>query len=118
MPVAVKGYRQFVRACDRAGRETKTQVRGTLREVGEHVRAEWASRFSRIDPRSASGYRVSVRTTGVSVRQSLRKTTGKRRDYGALQQRYGMRVAQDLQPTIERDLEDAIGTVADHFDKN
>lgn len=116
MPVAVKGYRQFVRACDRAGRETKTEVRGTLREVGEHVRAEWASRFSRIDPHSAAGYRVSVRVTGVSVRQSLRKTTGKRPDYGALQQRYGMRVALDLQPETQRLLDHAIDTIADHFE--
>lgn len=117
MPVAVKGYREFVRACDRAGAETRKQVRGTLREVGEGVRQEWSRRFSRIDPKSAGGYRVSVRTTGVSVRQALRKTTGRRPDFGALQQRFGMRVVQDQQHTIESDLERAVDKVADHFDK-
>lgn len=116
MPVAVKGYREFVRACDRAGAETRKEVRAAFREVGEGVREEWTRRFSRIDPRSAAGYRVSVRTTGVSVRQSLRKTTGLRPDYGELQQRYGLGVLRDQEPAIEGRLEHAIDKVADHFD--
>jgi len=45
---------------------------------------------------TASGYRVSVSGRGVFVRQSRRKTTGLRPDFGALQLR------EALEPALER----------------
>jgi len=114
----VKGYRDFVRACDRAGRETKREVRGTLKEVGEVVRRDAEQRFSGVDARSAAGYRVSVRVTGVFVVQRLRKTTGLRPDYGSLQMRRALIPAlEQNRRLVEASLEHAIDRVADHFDE-
>jgi len=114
----VKGYREFVRACDHAGNDTKREVRKTLRTVGDIVRAEASQRFARYDARSAAGYRVSVRQRGVSVVQSLRKTTGLRPDYGTLQMKRALLPALVTKETeVEHAMERAIDTVADHFDR-
>lgn len=83
--VVVRGYRELLRACDRSGRETKRAVRGAFRNVGEVVRADAARDFSKFSEKSAAGFKVRVRQRGVSVEQSLRKTTGRRPDWGALQ---------------------------------
>lgn len=114
--VRVNGYREFLRACDRAGKETKKEVRGTFREVGEVVRVPWARDLDRFGGKTARGLRTSVRQTGVSVRQSLRKTTGLRPDFGRLQQSLGDAVLEDREDEIGARFEDAIDRVADHFD--
>lgn len=114
----VKGYREFLRACDRAGKDTKKEVRSTFREVGEVVREPWALQVgSRLgSSKSAAGLRTSVRTTGVSVRQSLRKVTGKRSDWGRTQQRIGDKVADANERQIVEAFDHAIDKVADRFD--
>ncbi len=115
--VRVHGLREFVRAADRAGAESKKAVRTTLRQVGEDVRQDAQQRFSSIDARSAAGYRVSVRTTGVFVVQSLRKTTGLRPDYGALQMRQALLPAlENADAKIAERFEVALDKIADHFD--
>jgi hypothetical protein len=115
--IRVKGLREFVRACDHAGRDTKREVRSAFRDVGETVRAEWSRRFATVDARSAAGYRVSVRQRGVSVVQSLRKTTGLHPEYGSLQERYGIGALRHEQHVVEDRLEHAIDRVADNFDR-
>lgn len=115
--VRVTGYREFLRACDRAGKDTKREVRSTLKEVGEAVRKSAADRFSQIDARSAAGYRVSVRQRGVFVVQRLRKTTGLRPDYGSLQMKRALLPALKAEEQhTEQAFEHAIDKVADHFD--
>ena len=115
----VSGYREFVRACDHAGKDAKREVRTTLRGVGEAVRVAATSRLARIDERSAAGLRVSVRQQGVFVVQSLRKTTGKRPDYGALQMRRALLPAlRSKTDETEHAMEQAVDRVADHFDQN
>lgn len=112
----IHGYREFLRACDRAGKDTKKEVRGTFKSVGEIVRVDAAARFARYDARSAAGYRTRVRVRGVSVEQSLRRTTGNRGDYGALQQsKLEDSLAAQARP-VEEAFEQAIDHVADHFD--
>lgn len=113
----VSGYREFVRATDRAGRDAKNLVRSMLRTVGEILRVDAQQRFSRIDARSAAGFRVSVRQQGVFVQQSLRKTTGTRPDYGSLQMRVGLLAALTHRETdVEHAFEHALDGIADHFD--
>ena len=115
--VRVLGYREFLRACDHAGRDTKREVRKTFREVGEIVRAEAERRMDDISVQSAHGYRVRVRQRGVAVEQSLRKTTGKRPDYGALQMRHALLPALEAKEgETVRAFEHAIDVVADRFD--
>jgi hypothetical protein len=114
----VKGYREFLRAASQAEKESKKEVRAALREAAEPVRAEAASLFSTISQRSAAGYRVRVRQRGVSVEQSLRKTTGQHPEFGALQMRRALIPALERkQGEIERRMEHAIDRIADHFER-
>lgn len=113
----VLGYKQFLRASDRAGKDTKKETRETFRKVGDLVRIEGQRLFTQYNPRSAAGYRTRVRVRGVIVEQSLRKTTGDRPDYGALQMRVGLIPALENEAdAVEREFELALDRVADHFD--
>lgn len=115
--VRVEGYREFLRACDRAGKESKKEVRDTLRKVGDTVKLDAARRFSAYDRRSAAGYRTRVRQRGIAVEQSLRRTTGKHPEFGALQMRRALVPAlTENEPETERALEQALDRVADHFE--
>lgn len=115
--VRVRGYREFVRACDLAGKETKKAVRSTFREVGDIVRLEAADRFGGISPKSAAGFRTVVRTRGVAVEQRLRRTTGLRPDFGVLQMLAALiPAAAAKEDEVVEAFEDALDTVADHFD--
>lgn len=112
----VTGYREFVRACTRAEKRTRKEVRKALREVGDIVKVDARSRFSRYDEGSAAGFRTVVRQRGVSVEQSKRRVTGKRGDYGALQMRRGLEPAGDENKAeIEREMEHALDRIADSF---
>ena len=116
--IRVKGYRECARAARRAGSATNREVRAAFRQVAEPVRAEAVSRFSSIDTRSASGYRIAVRQRGVAVEQRLKKTTGRRGDYGSLQMRRALLPALHAnEDKIMKGMDEAIEKVADIFDK-
>lgn len=90
----VSGLREFIVAADAAGGKTKYAVREALRDASKPVLVSARQRLtggvarSPSLARTAAGLRIVVRRTGVvSVEQSLRKTTGKRPDFGALQMR-------------------------------
>lgn len=115
--LVVHGYRQFLKAADNAGRESKKAVRGAFREVGDIVKVDAATRLREIDARSAAGLRTVVRARGVSVEQTLRKTTGQHPEYGRLQLRRALEPAlEEKQAQVEQAFEKAIDKVADHFD--
>jgi len=114
----VKGYKEFLRATDRAGRDAKRFTRDAFREVGEQVKAEAQRLFEKTDARSAAGYRVRVRLRGAAVEQSIRKTTGLHPEYGALQMRKALLPALRAKETeIGFATERALDKVADHFDQ-
>lgn len=113
----VRGYKPFLRACDRAGRDVRREVHSIFREVGEIVRVDAARRFASVSPVSAAGYRVRVRQRGVSVEQSLRKTTGRNPEYGGRQMRHALLPAlMSKQREIDAEFEHAIALVADVFE--
>lgn len=113
----VRGYREFVRATNRAGLDARRTVRANFRQVGEPVRVEAQRLFARYSEKSAANFRVGVLVSGIRVEQGLRKTTGKRPDYGALQMRKALLPAlRAKQADVERAMERAIDSVADHFD--
>jgi hypothetical protein len=118
MAVKVKGLREFIRATDHAQRETKRLVREELAAAAEPVRAEAERRFSTIDAQSAAGYAVSVRRAGlVMVVQRLRKVTGLRPDYGALQMRNALLPALAAKEgQVEHRLERAVDEIADRME--
>lgn len=114
--LVVSGYTDLLRAFAQADKNTKKFLRQTFAEVGKVVRTDASWRFDKFSSRSAAGYRVYVRQRGVGVEQSLRKTTGKRPDYGALQMRDALIPAlEGKKNTIEHKFEEAIDKVADHF---
>ena len=103
-----------MRAVNKADSETRKLVRGRFKEVGELVRQEGASRFSRIDAGSASGFRVRVRARGVAVEQSRRKVTGKRGDFGGLQMSRALLPAlKAKEADVVREVERAVDDVCD-----
>lgn len=114
----VKGYKEFLRATDRAGRDAKRFIREAFREVGEQVRVEAQRLFEKTNERSAAGYRVRVRLRGVAVEQSIRKTTGQHPEYGALQMRKALLPAlREKETEVALATERALDKVADHFDQ-
>ena len=107
-----------MRAFQRADREQRLELRHALRDVGAIVQRDAVSRFSPVDARSAAGFKVRVRQKGVAVEQSLRKTTGRRPDYGSLQMRRALLPAlASKQGEVEQELEHALDKVADHFNR-
>jgi hypothetical protein len=93
---------EFQRSLKSADKATKKKVRERLKKVGDIVREDAQGKFSAVDVRSASRYRVRVRARGISVEQSLRKTTGKHPTYGALQMR------RALVPALEENVEKTV----------
>jgi hypothetical protein len=115
--VRVRGYRDTMRALNKAEKSTKRIVHEKLREAGDVVRVEAMQRFERYDTKSASGFRIRSRVGGVFVEQSLRKTTGQHPEYGALQMRVALEPALDAKSAdVERRLEQALDDIADIVD--
>lgn len=85
--VRVRGLGELQRDFRKMSKDLAKEVRGELREVAEPVRAEAQRLLAPLDAGSAAGYKVRVRTRGVAVEQSRRRTTGRRPDWGALQMR-------------------------------
>lgn len=117
--VHTTGLREFIRASDRAGKETKTFVRDEFRPVGELVRAPVARDYLSLSEKTATGFRTIVRQRGVTVEQTRRKTTGKRRDWALRQTEDLRRVgeADHTQREIAERFGHAVDRVADHFER-
>lgn len=122
--VRLKGYREFLRASDRAGRESKKFARTAYREVGDLVRTDASARIRDGHPgrqlasdlETAAGFRTYVRARGISVEQSLRRTTGKHGEYGSWQMRHGLLPAlESKEDEVMEATDDAIDRIADHF---
>ena len=116
--LAVRGHREVIKGLVDADRQTKTAVRAVLRHTGDAVKTEASSLFGKYDAKSAAGYKTVVRQRGINVEQSLRKTTGKRPDFGALQMRKALApAAEDKQPETERAIEHALDEIANRFNR-
>ena len=114
----VKGYREFLRAAAQAPKDTRKEVRAAFREVGEIVRADAAQRMEDLSPKTAAGFRTSVRQKGVAVQQRLGKTTGKRPDWGGIQMNDALLPALDAkEDEVVKAMDDALDRVADHFER-
>lgn len=117
--LVVRGYKELLRGLVDADKNTRREVRATLREAGDTVKVAAAenalSRFHNAG-RTAAGYRVVVRQRGLSVEQSIRKTTGKRPDYGGLQMKDALLPALERnEGRIEADMDAAMDKVAAIF---
>ena len=118
--LVVKGYREFLRATDRAETKSKRFVRDEFRQIGELVRKPAAEDLKDLQESgiSAAGLRTVVRRRGVTVEQSLRRVDGSRPDWGATQMRKILIPnLEDKEREIERKAESALNKIADHFDR-
>jgi hypothetical protein len=114
--VRIHGLREFQRALKEADEDTRNGLREQLAAAGEIVAEEARSRFAFYSPVSAAGYQPLVRMKGVAVRQTLRKTTGLRPDFGALQMRRALEPALDAkQQEVVKSIEDMLERMADEF---
>lgn len=112
--VRVEGLRDFLRDTNKAEKETKKKVRDRLKEAGDVVREEASRLFSPVSAKTAAGYKVRARVSGVHVEQSLRKTTGMRPDFGALQMRRALVPALiNKEDDVYREMEKAADDLAD-----
>jgi hypothetical protein len=115
--LVIRGYKEFLRACEHADRAAKKEVRTILRDVGDVVRRDATARFMAVSTRSASGYRTVVRARGMAVEQSLRKTTGDRPDYGARQMREALLPAlRENTVRFEQEMAKGLDLIADVFE--
>ena len=114
----VDGYREFMQATQRADKESKKFVRDTFRKVGESVLRDAQSSTARVHFKSAAGYKIRVRQTGIAVGQSLTRTTGEHGEWGSWQMRHALVPALYAnEQKLMRDLEQALDVVADHFNE-
>jgi hypothetical protein len=112
----VKGLRELIRATDKSTKQLKKGTRDALRRAGDIVRVDARDRFADVDARSAAGYRTVVRQRGVSVEQSIGRTTGKRPDYGAKQMREALSPALDAKSgEVEKEFEAVLDEIARNF---
>jgi hypothetical protein len=117
--LVLDGYSEFLRACRDAPKETQKQVRETFRTVGRSVERGASARISPINARTAAGYKTRVRARGIAVEQTRRKTTGHHPEWGGYQMRHALIPALEANETeLVRDLEDAMGDVARHFERS
>ncbi len=113
----VIGYTEFMRACARGEKDTKKYTRDVLRATGDAVKTDAAGRFAKYDAKSAAGYRTYVRQRGVSVEQSIRKTTGLRPNFGVLQMRRALIPALiEKEPETEKAMEHALDMIEIRFE--
>lgn len=119
--VKIEGYREFLRACNKAEKDTKREVRAAFRKVGDVVRTEARANLRDYDKRSAGGLRTRVRQRGVSVEQSLRKTSDESRrrpNWGSYQMRHALVPAlDDKKREVVEEMEEAFDRIANHFGK-
>lgn len=119
MTVTVTGLRELVIAADEAGKATRRAVRQTLRETATEVRDDAQRRFEEKFPGRPAKFGISVRRAGtVSVEERLRRTTGRRPDYGKQQMRFALLPAAEAgEAELAMRLERAVTSIAERLVK-
>jgi hypothetical protein len=91
--IVYEGLHEVAQALREVEAGVYTELVADLKEVGDVVRDDARQRFAAISTKTADGFETRVRTGSsavVVVAQRLRKTTGRRPDYGALQMRHAL----------------------------
>lgn len=118
--VRIRGYANLQRAIATADKSTKKEVRQSLRDAAEVVRVPWAAEdLDRFGAKTARGMRTVVRKRGVSVEQSLRKTTvdsRRRPKFGRIQQDIGDEITAEKGAELQREFDAAGQRIAAKFD--
>ena len=122
--IRVRGYTEVVKGLGAVDKATRKAVRADLRHIGDDVKEGSQARLTAYAAthhttpgarasyaRTASRIRTIVRQRGVSVEQTLRKTTGLHKEFGALQMR------DALVPSLEANEEKTKVAVTESLDR-
>lgn len=93
--ILVEGLTELIQALHVVDRGLEKEVREAEREGGQKVQGRATARFMRYGVKTARGFKTIVRQRGVSVEQSLRKTTGLHPEWGKVQMTKGLLPALD-----------------------
>jgi hypothetical protein len=116
--VAVRGLTELIRDFKNLDKPVKARLRQALRDVGDVVKQDAATRFSQTDSRSAAGFKTRVRQRGIAVEQSIKKTTGQHPEYGSLQMRKALLPAlMSNEQDMHRELERALDRISREFER-
>jgi hypothetical protein len=116
-PVRVLGLAELIQALDAVDRDLRLAFLASLKEAANVVAEDASARLAELSPapsRSAAGIVPRARTAGlITVEQKLRRTTGKRPDWGVTQMRYAFLPAADAnEETVARIVERAMDETA------
>jgi hypothetical protein len=116
-PLRVLGLSELIKALNAVDRDLARALRASLKEAADFVAKDAGARLSELSPspaRSAAGVVPRVRNAGlVTVEQKLRRTTGKRPDWGATQMARAFLPAADADADqVAAMVETAIDSVA------
>jgi hypothetical protein len=110
--IRVKGVKELQRELRKYDKDMAKEMRAKLKDAGEIVRGDAASRFSEVDARSAMGFRTRVRGGSVFVEQSRGRTTGEHPEFGVLQMERALLPAlSGREDEVTRSLEDMLDTL-------
>jgi len=119
-PFRVIGLSELITALNAVDRDLSRDLKHELKEAGEIVARDAREKLGELSPpspRSAANIITRVRSAGlVTVEQRLRKTTGKRGDWGVTQMvRAFLPAAEEKQELAVAHIEAAIdNTARDH----
>jgi hypothetical protein len=107
--VVVRGYREADRAFRAVGSEISGEFRDEMKSAAEPIAADARAKLSRYIGASVQTIRPIALARGVVIRQTARKITGKRPDFGALQMTRALIPARDEnEDAVIRGLENAL----------
>jgi hypothetical protein len=109
--VRVKGLRELTAAFRKMETETWPELRRELQTVAKPVAESAKAKISVYRGASLGTIRPVALTRSVFVRQTKRKVTGQRPDYGSLQMRHG------LLPALEENTDQIISGFEDMIDR-
>lgn len=113
--VRLTGYREFMRATAKAEKGAKRVIRQRMRVAGDIVKRAQMVRMAPVDGPSAAGYRTKVRQSGITVEQTLGRTTGKRGDFAAMQKRRLARSSEENRDDVVDEVREALEELAEMF---
>jgi len=112
----LEGYTLAMKLLAASDKASRKAWRDEIRQATDHVRVDASRLFAGTNSRSATGYRTRVRQRGAAVEQSIRKTTGRHPEYGALQMRKALLPALYMnEDRTVRQVEQALDRICDRF---
>lgn len=106
--VRTTGLRETIRAFNNLERTVSREIQAELKQAAEPVVATARDAISRYQGARVTSIVPRAAGASVFVTQKARKVTGKRGDFGRLQQRHLERALEDNQEAVVREVEQVL----------